>query len=375
MTGGHHLLFVVSEDWYFASHRLALAQAALAVGYRVTVAAPDRGAAARIRASGITLVPWEVDRGGLGPFELLRTFTSLVAIYRRCQPDLIHHVALKPTILGGVAAAVSRMPLTLNAVAGLGWLYSSDASLARLLRPPVRALLRHILSQERAHTLVQNPADAEIFEQLGVPPRQLHLVAGSGIDLKRFPSTDEPRGIPVVVFPARLLVDKGLRELVMAGRALRADGIPVRILVAGVPDKHNCSAISPDELAGWVREGVIEYLGWVEDIPALFSSANIICLPSYREGLPKALLEGAAAGRCIVTTDVPGCRDVVREGENGLLVPPRDAAALTVALRKLLANPELRRAMGTSGRQRAEREWSTDVVLTQMLTLYKDLLA
>jgi glycosyltransferase involved in cell wall biosynthesis len=375
MTGGHHLLFVVSEDWYFASHRLALAQAALAVGYRVTVAAPDRGAAARIRASGITLVPWEVDRGGLGPFELLRTFTSLVAIYRRCQPDLIHHVALKPTILGGVAAAVSRMPLTLNAVAGLGWLYSSDASLARLLRPPVRALLRHILSQERAHTLVQNPADAEIFEQLGVPPRQLHLVAGSGIDLKRFPSTDEPRGIPVVVFPARLLVDKGLRELVMAGRALRADGIPVRILVAGVPDKHNRSAISPDELAGWVREGVIEYLGWVEDIPALFSSANIICLPSYREGLPKALLEGAAAGRCIVTTDVPGCRDVVREGENGLLVPPRDAAALTVALRKLLANPELRRAMGTSGRQRAEREWSTDVVLTQMLTLYKDLLA
>ena len=375
MTEGRHLLFVVTEDWYFVSHRLALAQAAKAAGLHVSVAAPERDAAARIRSSGITLVPWETNRGGISPLEVVRTFFSLVAIYRRLKPDLVHHVALKPTIVGGVAASVSRMPRTLNAVAGLGWLYTSGAALARLLRPLVRTVLRYLLTRDGAHTLVQNPDDAEIFRRLGVSPSHLHLISGSGIDLGRFPAAEEPGGIPVVVLPARLLVDKGVRELVAAARALHAEGTAVRVVLAGEPDEHNRSAITPAEVASWVQEGVIEHLGWVEDIPALFASASIICLPSYREGLPKALLEGAAAGRCIVTTDVAGCRDVVREGENGLLVPPRDVPALTSALRQLLSNPERRRAMGAAGRQRAEREWSTDVVLAQMLALYSEVLA
>lgn len=374
VTTRPHLLFVVTEDWYFVSHRLDLARAALAAGYRVSVATPDRAAAARIRDAGIALLPWDSDRGGIGPVELMRSVATLAGIYRRERPDIIHHVALKPTVIGGVAAAVTGMRRTLNAVAGLGWLYASGHALARVLRPPVRSLLRGLLTSERAHTLVQNPDDAAVFRRLGVPERRLHLVAGSGIDMRRFPLQDEAPGPPVVVLPARLLADKGVRELVAAARRLRAEGVAARFVLAGEPDEHNRSAIPSQELASWVNEGAVEHLGWVSDIPRLLATAHVVCLPSYREGLPKALLEAAAAGRCIVTTDVPGCRDVVRHGENGLLVTARDVPSLTAALRDVIQDPVRRRAMGRAGRVRAEREWSTDVITAQMLALYDDLL-
>jgi glycosyltransferase involved in cell wall biosynthesis len=202
----------------------------------------------------------------------------------------------------------------------------------------------------------------------------LRLIPGSGIQLNLFTPHADAEGVPMVVLPARMLYDKGVGELVDAARLLRARGVRLRVVLAGEPDLQNRAAIPADVIANWVREGVVEHAGFVRDMPALLAKAQIVCLPSYREGLPKALLEGSAAGRAIVTTDVPGCRDVVTDGENGLLVPVRDGNAVADALERLLTDKPLRLRMGRAGRQRAEREWAASVVISRMLQYYTDTL-
>jgi glycosyltransferase involved in cell wall biosynthesis len=219
--------------------------------------------------------------------------------------------------------------------------------------------------------LVQNVDDAALVEQTGVPIDRIRQINGSGVDLTRFVPSPEPAGPPMVLFPARLLRDKGLLEFIAAARDLRQHDIDARFVLAGAPDL-NPTSVSHAEVNSWVQEGVVECLGWVEDMAPLMAAAAIVCLPSYREGLPKALAEAAAAGRPIVATDVPGCRAVVDHGHNGLLVPPRDAAALADALRQLLADPERRRAMGAQGRRRAQREFSVETVIQKTLALYSE---
>lgn len=368
-------MYVVTEDWYFVSHRLALAIAAREAGYRVSVVTRVREHRATIEAAGLRVLDWEQVRGGVNPFRELASVWRLARIYRRERPDVVHHVALKPTLLGGIAARLTGVPRVVNAVAGMGWLYSSASGLAGMLRPLVRGALRWIFRPPTVFGLVQNPDDARIFAELGVPQRRLRLVAGSGLDLAQYPHVPEPAGVPMVVLPARLLYDKGVREFVTAVRTLKAQGIVLRAVLAGEPDPQNRASIPDEEIAQWVREGTVEHPGWVEDMPGLLASSHVVCLPSYREGLPKALLEAAAAGRAIVTTDVPGCREVVADGKNGLLVPPRDASALAAALARLVADPRLRQEMGRRGRARAEQEWGSDVVLRQMLAFYAEVLA
>lgn len=369
------LMFVVTEDWYFVSHRLALAAAAREAGYEVSVVTRVRDHGATIEAAGIRVISWEQDRGGLNPLREAVSVRRLAGVYRREKPDLVHHVALKPALIGGLAARIAGVPRVINAVAGMGWLYSSGAGLAGTLRPLVRFAMRRLLNSTSVFALVQNPDDQRIMAELGVPAGRLCLVPGSGIDLTRFPVTAEPEGVPVVVLPARMLFDKGVRELVDAARLLHARGVRVRIVLAGTPDPQNRASIPPTDIAGWVRDGLVEWPGWVADMPAMLAAAHIVCLPSYREGLPKALLEAAAAGRPIITTDVPGCREVVRDGENGLLVPARDATALAAAIERLVCDRPLRLTLGLRGRARAEREWASPVVIAQILALYAKALA
>jgi glycosyltransferase involved in cell wall biosynthesis len=364
------LFFFVTEDWYFVSHRLPLAIAAQNAGYDVAVVTRVRSSGDIIRRSGLRLIPFENVRSGLNPFSEIRTLVRLVLLYRRERPDIVHHVAMKPVLYGSIAARVAATPTVINALAGMGWLFTSGHGVATLLKPAVRATLARLLS--RGTVIVQNQDDQRLLAQMGVPVSHIRRIAGSGVDLQLFHPSDPPQGSPVVVLPARLLWDKGVGEFVAAARLLRARGVSARFVLAGEPDPFNPASIPSSDVSRWVGEGVITHLGWVEDMPNVLAGCHIVCLPSYREGLPKALIEAAAAGKPIVTTDVPGCREVVTHGENGLLVPPRDAEALAEALAELIGDPTLRKRMGERGRRRAEQEFGIVSVVQHTLALYAE---
>jgi glycosyltransferase involved in cell wall biosynthesis len=365
------LLFFVTEDWYFVSHRLALAIAAKEAGYAVSVATRVRKHGNIIRAAGLTLIPFENSRTSVNPLGECWLLLRLIALWLREKPDVAHHVAMKPVLYGSIAARIAGTPRVINAVAGMGWLFSSGTGLARWLKPLVRHALGWVLRS--GTVLVQNPDDAQLLVRMGISEGRIRRIAGAGVDLQRFTPQPEPGGVPVVLLCARLLWDKGVGEFVAAARLLKERGVEARFVLAGEPDQANPSAIPPEQLSSWVQEGIVEYLGWVEDMPQLLAGSSVVCLPSYYgEGLPKALIEAAAAGRAIVTTDMPGCRDAVRSGDNGVLVPPRDAAALAEQLARLLADPPLRRQMGARGRLRAEQEFGADSVIRQTLALYTE---
>ena len=366
------LLFVITEDWYFCSHRLGLAEAAQRAGYRVTVATRVRSHGHVIRAAGLKLIPYENVRSGLNPFKELAALLRLIAIYRRERPDISHHVAMKPVIYGSIAARFAGTQHVVNAIAGMGWVFS-NGGISGLLRPFVRAALR--LALRSGTVIVQNPDDVNQVIRMGVPRDRIRHVAGSGVNLWEFQHRQhhaERSAVPLVVLPARLLWDKGVGEFVAAARILRKQGIAARFMLAGQPDPLNPSSIPLSQVDAWVREGVIEHAGWVEDMAALFSLTDVVCLPSYREGLPKSLIEAAAAALPIVTTDAPGCRDVVRNGDNGFLVPVKDAKELALALNRLLSDAELRLQMGARGRVRAENEFGLDRIIDQTLRIYAE---
>jgi len=363
------LLFFVTEDWYFHSHRLPLAIAAARRGYDVAVVTRVRAHGDQIRAAGIRLIPLEAERSSLNPLHDLALLARLVAIYRRERPDVVHHVAMKPVLYGSMAARVVGVPRVVNALAGMGWVFTASSPTARVLSPAVRAALARAL--RRGIVIVQNPDDEALVGRLGVNGDAIARIAGSGVDLDTFVRTAEPAGPPVVLFPARLLRDKGVGEFVEAARRLRAEGAAARFLLAGDPDPVNPSAISQDVLSSWIAEGVVEHLGWVTDMARLFQECHVVCLPSYREGLPKSLIEASAAGRPIVTTDVPGCREVVINEHTGLLVPARDAHALAESVRRLILDPALRARMGLAARERAERYFGLSDVIDQTLAVYE----
>ena len=369
------LLYLVTEDWYFCSHRLPLAVAASAAGYEVVVATRVSVHAEQIRAAGLQLVPLGLSRRGQNPLRELASVAEIVRVYRRVRPDIVHHVALKPVLYGSLAARFSRVPAVVNALAGLGYVFSSADLKARVLRPVVRAAYHLLLDGSNRRLIVQNPDDRDLFSRDGlVDPSRIHLIRGSGVELSRFAATPEPDGLPLVILPARMLRDKGVEEFVAAARSLKQQGIGARFALVGDPDPENPAAIGEATLRRWHCEGVVEYWGWREDMTAVLRECHLVCLPSYREGLPKALIEAAASARAIVTCDVPGCRDVVTEGDNGLLVPPRDSAALANALRRLIVDPQLRARMGARGRQRAVAEFSVEHVITDTLSVYRQLL-
>jgi glycosyltransferase involved in cell wall biosynthesis len=363
------LLFFVTEDWYFVAHRLALAVAAKEAGYAVSVVTRVRKHGDIIRAAGLMLIPFENSRRSLNPFGELWTLLRLTRLSLRERPDVVHHVAIKPVLYGSIAARIARTPRVINALAGMGWLVTTGGGMTRWLKPAVRRALGLMLRS--GTVLVENPDDARTLVRMGVPEGRIRRLAGSGVDLQRFSPHPEPDGIPVVLLSARLLWHKGVGEFVDSARLLKQRGINARFLLAGEPDLGNAAAIPREQIDKWVAEGVVEYLGWVQDMPRLLAGSCIVCLPSYYgEGIPMALIEAAAAGRPIVTTDMPGCREAVHDGDNGLLVPPQNVPALAEALARLIEDPKLRREMGGRGRLRAEREFGAAHIIAQTLQLY-----
>jgi glycosyltransferase involved in cell wall biosynthesis len=285
-------------------------------------------------------------------------------------------VAIKPVIYGSIAAQVCGIDLRVNALAGLGYVFSSDRVKARLLQPAVRLAYRYALRRSGSRTIVQNPDDAQLLARLRIADSaQVRLVSGAGVDLRRFAYSPPPSGRPMVMLMSRMLWDKGVGEFVAAAEQLRLEGVDARFVLAGDPDPENPAAIPVAQLEDWRRGGAVEWWGHCSDAAEALRQASVVCLPSYREGLPKVLLEGAALGRALVTSDVPGCREVVRNRVTGLLVPPRDPKALADALRTLLADPAASDSMGRNASAMAAQRFGVDAINTQTLAIYDELLA
>lgn len=369
------LLYLVTEDWYFCLHWLRLALVAKGEGFDVTVATRPAKHAQQILASGITLVPLGLSRRSHDVLREAASLAEIVRVYRAVQPHIVHHVAMKPMLYGSLAARLTGVPAVVNALTGLGYVFSSKDLKARLLRPMVEAGYRFLLDARNTRLVVQNPDDLAMFTQRKlVHSSRVVVVRGAGVDLARFVEAPESSAVPLVVLPARMLRDKGVGEFVDAARELKARGVVARFALVGAPDPENPASIAQSTLSDWAREGVVEYWGWRDDMAKVFAECHVVCLPSYREGLPTALVEAAASGRALVTCDVPGCREVVHDEENGLLVPPRDSRALAAALERLLADAALRRRMGRRGRVRAVDEFSEQRVTGETLSVYRDLL-
>ena len=318
----------------------------------------------RLQEAGFHWQAFPFSRRGINPLTEGGTLLRLANFYRSEKPDLVHHFTIKCVLYGSLAARRVGVPLVVNAITGLGYVFLARNMLASLLRGVVLRLYRRAL--EGSEVIFQNPDDLALFEQRGlVKAGQSTLIRGSGIDTDYFRPLPEQGSVPLVVLPGRLLWDKGVGEFVEAAQRLKDAGVRARFALVGNSDPANPASVPLDRLGTWQKEGVVEWWGWQEDMRSVYALAHIICLPSYREGVPRALSEAAACGRPLVATDVPGCREVVLHNRNGLLVRPRDAEALAHALRMLIENPSLRRRMGDEGRHLAETEFSDERITAE----------
>ncbi len=370
------LLYLVTEDLYFCSHRLPNACAVLDAGFEVVVATRVRNHGEQIERQGFRLIHIRLRRGSTNPFRELMSVLELIQIYRRERPDLVHHVAVKPVLYGSLAADIAGVPAVVNTLTGMGYLFKSARWKARLLRPIVRFGFKILLNRWRSRLVLQNSDDLRMLVEAGyIDPGRIALIRGSGVDIARFAPTPEPEGVPIAALVSRMLWDKGAGVLVEASRRLRQRGIPLRVVLVGEPDLENPDSIPEEQLREWCAEGVVEWWGYCDDIPSLWAQAHIAVLPtSYGEGVPKTLLEAAACERPIVATDVPGCREILRQEQNALLVPTKDPEALAEAIERLATSAELRRRLGRRGRQIVVSQFSESLVVEQTLEVYRSLL-
>lgn len=374
------LLIVVQEALFFTTHRLPIGLAMQQRGWEVHVAAPaDAVIAAQLNKQGFHLHPIPLVRGGRDPLAELRLLFAMLRLVRRLQPALLHLVSIKPIIWGGLAARLLGAPAVAHAITGLGFLFIRQDGRTGMLRRLVERLYALALKHPNSIAIFQNDDDRTLFEHRGmIQPGRWVMIRGCGVDMTVFAQAPEPvidaDHPPVVMFPARLLGDKGVHEFVGAAQRLKAAGHKARFVLVGRRDPDNPTDIGTALLQQWIDSGVVEYWGYAEDMPAMLARAHVIVMPSYREGLPRGLIEAAAVGRAIVTADVPGCREVVRHGENGLLVPVRDTEATARAIAQLLGDADLRQRLALRGRAIAEAEFSVERFVAESLASYKHLL-
>lgn len=365
------LLYVETEDKAFLSHRLPMARAARDAGFDVHVAASVGSNGDAIRSEGFTVHPIPFRRGRLSPFSAISTILGLRKIKRELAPSLVHHVGMQTCVLGGISSLGIATP-QVNAMTGLGYAFTSTAPRALLLRFVIAIALRFLLNRSHAVFLVQNPDDRAALETIGIDPRRLACIPGSGVDTEQLAPLPEPDGPITVGFAGRLLTSKGIRALVAAHRILRARDETIRLLIAGTPDLANPDSVSLEEAREWNNEPGITWLGQVTDISTLWRDCHIAALPSHREGLPKSLLEAAACGRPLVATDAPGCREIAIPDETGLLVPIEDPQALADAIGRLARSKELRTRYGAAARRLVVDKMSARAIGAAIVSLYKE---
>jgi glycosyltransferase involved in cell wall biosynthesis len=370
------LMFVVTEDWYFMSHRLPLAQAARDAGYDVLVATRLTDQAENIGHENLTPIGLrKMRRGGRNPIGEVAAMAELFALYRLHRPDIVHHIAMKPVLYGSIAARLAGIRAVVNNLAGLGFVFSSTSRRATLLRPAIRGALAFALKRKGTLTIVQNSDDARVLvDDIGVAPDNIRLIKGSGVAMSEFSHLRQESIPPVVLLASRMIWDKGIKDFVQAASLLQKEGVDARFVIVGSPDPGNPDSIPESVLQNYNKEGVVEWWGHRTDMPGIIGSAALVCLPTtYGEGVPKILIEAAAGGCAIVAYDVAGCREIVSDRDNGLLVPAGDVGRLAAAIRELLEDPERRAAMGLRGRKRVEAEFTLGRVIAQTLAAYRGL--
>jgi glycosyltransferase involved in cell wall biosynthesis len=371
------LLFVVNVAWFFCMHRLHLARAAQAAGYEVHVAtAPDAAAdVARIRAAGLHYHPLQLRRGTVNLVEELRLTRALYRICGQIRPSIVHHVTIKPILFGTLAARLARVPAIVNAMAGLGLMFVATGWWASLRRRVITTAYRLLFKRRALRVIFENSDDLRFFvARRIIRPSQAMLIRGAGVDLERFQPQPKPPGTVVIVLPARMLWIKGVGEFCEAARRVRDTGIEAQFVLAGRADMENPTGVSEAWLRAQLHESGVRWVGHQEDMAALYASAHIVCLPSYGEGVPTVLLEAAACSCALVATDVPGCREVVLNEVTGLLVPPRDAFALAVALCRLIEDPALRARLAATALTKVRAGFSVQLVQRSTLDLYTQVL-
>lgn len=372
------VIFFANTEWYLFNFRLALAKYLRDQGAEVILISPAGPYGNKLAAEGFRWIPVPMARRSLNPVREAWLLLRLISIYCKERPDIAHHFTIKCVIYGGLAARLSSVRGIVGAVAGMGFVFASQKTLARALRPLVRVLMRVALGGRNCRLILQNPDDREaLVSSAIVDPDHARLIPGSGVNTKRFtPSmlTKESNRPKIVLLAARLLWEKGIAEYVAAARQLKQDGLNVEFLLAGEPDAGNPNSVQADQVDAWREDRVVTPLGHVDDMTHLLREVDVMVLPSfYREGVPRSLIEAAAAGLPIITTDTPGCRDVVEDGVNGFLVPVRDSSALANALRKVLEDPALAARMGAAGRAKALAEFDERQVFNRTVDVYLEL--
>jgi glycosyltransferase involved in cell wall biosynthesis len=371
------LIFVVTEDWFFWSHRRPMAEAALRAGFEVAVATRVSAHGERIRALGLTVLPLTWRRGDLGPWASLRAIAELYRLYRRERPLIVQHVSLKTVLLGGIAAALARVPAVVSVVTGTGYLGGWNSVRARVVRAVARAVWRWLLLRGNRWVIVENEDDRRAFAALRPAAAGcVVVIAGSGVDLEHFTPLPEPPAPPVVAaYVGRMIAIKGIATVVEAQQRARREGVDLRLVLVGAPDPENPTSIDEATLRRWQTLPGVSWLGRREDVRSVWAGAHIAVLTSLGgEGLPMSLVEAAATGRPIIATAVPGNRAIAQAGVNALLVPPDDPAALAGALTELAADPEQRRRFGAAGRRLAEGGLSAEAVALATCAIYREVL-
>ncbi len=368
------LLFIINDPAFFRSHRLPLALGAVEAGYDVYIASPPGDAVEDLTVSGIKHVPFSLVRASMNPLRELEALAVMGNVVAQVKPDVMHTITIKPVLYGGLLGRMLRVPLTVSAISGLGYTFLSKGTRAAILRRGILSAFKAALNHSRSRVIFQNPDDRDLFLGHGIlKDHQVRMIPGSGTDLSAFdPAEKSSTEVPTVLLPARMLWDKGVREFVDAATILKEEGHKARFVLSGNTDDQNPAAVPQKQLDAWNREGVVEWLPHTKNIADRLAQSHIVVLPSYREGFPKTLIDAAAAGRAIVTTDVPGCRDAIEEGTTGLLVPPKDSPSLAEAIESLLLDSERRREMGRAGRRLAEARYSIEDVVAQHLAIYAE---
>ena len=370
------IVLFANTEWYLYNFRRSLAFALRDAGHELLLVSPPGPYGEKLRAMGFRWLPAPMERRSLNPLREAQLVAWLRHLFKEEQVDLVHGFTIKCAVYGSLAARLLGDVARVNAVAGMGYVFSSGDLKARALRPVVRTLMGMALGGQRARLVLQNPDDVALFERARlVAPEAIRLIPGSGVNCERFaPSGARGWGGRFrVVLPARLLWDKGVAEYVEAARRLRAEGKAIDFLLAGDPDPGNPAAVPEAALRDWVAEGLVDWLGHVDDMPGLFASVDAVILPSYREGLPKGLIEAGACGLPLVTTDVPGCREVVEDGVDGLLVPARDSVSLANAIARLADDPALCDRLGKAVRRKVLARFDERIVVARTLAVYQEL--
>ena len=371
------ILFIVSEDWYFVSHRFNLAKEAISKGYEVSLLTNVNSHKNEIESAGINLLPWSLQRNSFNPIKEIRSIIQIISAINFIQPSLVHSVALKPILYSSIASKFSCVKSIVFAFAGLGYLFTSNKFLIKIGRFPVVISLRLLLNNDNSNFIFQNQDDIDIFLTLKIAKESnINLIPGSGVDTNRFfPDFQKVRdSVPIIILPARLLWDKGIGDFVKAAKILRDKDFNARFVLVGQFDPHNPANIPQSKIDEWVRNKIIEYWGFQENMPKILNQSTIVCLPSYREGFPKVLLEAASCSKPIIATDVPGCRQAVHHNKNGLLVPLRNPKVLAGSIEKMVNDKDLCEKMGEAGLKRVHSELSQEIISKKTFSIWEKII-